>query len=375
VQKSDAMFLPTLALIVTLNVTPPPVTSADTRALCVPSVQLAQPEACPAYGPGDYWAHYATARVPAPLPDLPLASLPVPDPIIEFNYARVTTPDAPLFTTPADGVAGHVARTLGKGFIFVNMLESAEEGGQAFYKIRAGEYIRASDVQAVTPSSFQGLKFTTPPTYPVGWLVATVRPSYRPGEAAPTTGPRLGRYRVVQIFATQKVGDWNWYLVGPNQWLNQRVVSVLTLNAPPSGVTGKWVQVDLYEQTLVAYEDTTPVYATLISSGLDKWATRPGLFQVYARYYLDGMRGSYEPDGSDYYSLESVPWVMYFDGARALHGEYWHNGLGFKRSHGCVNLAPLDARWLYDWTPKGTWVWVYDPSGQTPVDGEAGGAP
>ena len=66
---------------------------------------------------------------------------------------------------------------------------------------------------------------------------------------------------------------------------------------------------------------------------------------------------------------------MYYDGARALHGEYWHDSLGFKRSHGCVNMAPLDARWLFDWAATGTPVWVYDPSGQTPTDVAGGGAP
>jgi lipoprotein-anchoring transpeptidase ErfK/SrfK len=132
-------------------------------------------------------------------------------------------------------------------------------------------------------------------------------------------------------------------------------------------VNGNWVQVNLYEQNLVAYEGGQPVYATLVSSGLDKWATEPGLFQVYARLRDDRMRGAYAPDKSDYYYLEAVPYVLYFDGDRALHGEYWHDRLGFKRSHGCVNLAPLDARWLYNWAEPGTPVWVFDPS-------QAGGA-
>jgi lipoprotein-anchoring transpeptidase ErfK/SrfK len=85
------------------------------------------------------------------------------------------------------------------------------------------------------------------------------------------------------------------------------------------------------------------------------------------------MSGSYERNGSDYYYLEAVPWVMYFDGDRALHGEYWHDRLGFKRSHGCVNLAPLDARWLYDWAEVGTPVWVYDSLGQKLTDDVAVG--
>jgi hypothetical protein len=48
------------------------------------------------------------------------------------------------------------------------------------------------------------------------------------------------------------------------------------------------------------------------------------------------------------YSVANVPWAMYFHEAYALHGAYWHNGFGRARSHGCVNLAPKDARWLYE---------------------------
>ncbi len=75
----------------------------------------------------------------------------------------------------------------------------------------------------------------------------------------------------------------------------------------------------------------------------------------------------------DAYFLEKVPWSMYFDKDVALHGAYWHDKFGTRRSHGCVNLSPADAHWLFDWTAPtsrsnwtlstlespGTWVWVH----------------
>ena len=82
------------------------------------------------------------------------------------------------------------------------------------------------------------------------------------------------------------------------------------------------------------------------------------------------MRGAFEADRSDAYYLEDVPWTMYYDKARALHGAYWHNGFGTPRSHGCVNMSVGDARWLYDWASEGDWVYVWDPSGETPTDPE-----
>ena len=55
-------------------------------------------------------------------------------------------------------------------------------------------------------------------------------------------------------------------------------------------------------------------------------------------------------DRDAHYSLEDVPDVQFFDGAVALHGTYWHGDFGHPRSHGCVNLSPLDARWLFEFT-------------------------
>jgi lipoprotein-anchoring transpeptidase ErfK/SrfK len=51
------------------------------------------------------------------------------------------------------------------------------------------------------------------------------------------------------------------------------------------------------------------------------------------------------------YSVERVPWVMFFHDDQALHGAYWHDRFGTVHSHGCVNLAPRDARWLFAWAP------------------------
>jgi L,D-transpeptidase-like protein len=358
-------------LSLTLAITTPTASVGD--ALCPPQLQLAHPEQCPALGPGVYAEQLAAARLPDPIPDVPLEHLARPAQVVDFTYARVTTPDAPLFASVEDALAGNVKKSIGKGFIFVSLEDTVQQGDQVFYKIHSGDYIRAADVSEVKPTGFQGELFSADPAYPVGWIVSNVRPSQRPGMPAPRKGAMLWRGVFLQIFATVKAGQWDWYLVGPNQWVEQRKIAKLTFNAPPEGVTGRWIQVDLYEQTLAAYEDNQLVYATLVSSGLDRWATEPGLFHIWARLKADRMSGSYELDGSDYYSLEAVPWVMYFDGSRALHGEYWHDRLGFKRSHGCVNLSPLDAHWLFNWTEKGTPVWVYDSSSQVRTDSVAEG--
>jgi lipoprotein-anchoring transpeptidase ErfK/SrfK len=110
------------------------------------------------------------------------------------------------------------------------------------------------------------------------------------------------------------------------------------------------------------------VYATLTSTGVPGFWTRPGLFQIFEKTETTPMSGAFEADASDYYYLEDVPWTMYFDEARALHGAYWHTKFGYEQSHGCVNLSAGDSRWLFDWAQMGDWVYVWDASGETPED-------
>jgi lipoprotein-anchoring transpeptidase ErfK/SrfK len=163
----------------------------------------------------------------------------------------------------------------------------------------------------------------------------------------------------VQIFATERLGDQVWYLIGPHQWINQIYVGKVAPSARPEGVApgAAWIEVDLFEQTLAAYMGDRMVYATLVSSGLRGWDTPPGLSRVWLRVKMGKMSGAY--NRPDYYFLEDVPWSMYFNRDVALHTAYWHDGFGYKRSHGCVNLAPLDAKWLFEWAPEDVWVWVH----------------
>jgi lipoprotein-anchoring transpeptidase ErfK/SrfK len=143
---------------------------------------------------------------------------------------------------------------------------------------------------------------------------------------------------------------------------------------PPSdlGEGEKWIDVDLGRQLLVAFEGTHPVYATRVSSGRRyPWdpthdhPTPTGTFRIYEKHVSTTMDGDVASDGP--YSIEDVPWVMYFQGSYALHGAFWHNLFGSTRSHGCVNLSPIDARELFFWTeptlPTG-WHGVFQTAAQ-----------
>jgi hypothetical protein len=217
-----------------------------------------------------------------------------------------------------------------------------------------------------------GLTFEKTPKNAFGWVMTTVNSRIAPGYDQSETEKTYYRFQVVQIYDTKQVGDYAWYMVGLGEWIEQRMIAMVQPQSePPQGVeSNDWVSINLFEQTLAAYEDGEMVFATAISSGLRGWWTRPGVFQVYKKYESDDMQGAFEADRSDFYYLEDVPWVLYYDEARALHGTYWHNNYGYAQSHGCVNLSPADAQWIFDWAEEGTWVHVYDPSGETPTDPE-----
>jgi hypothetical protein len=110
----------------------------------------------------------------------------------------------------------------------------------------------------------------------------------------------------------------------------------------------RWIRVDLDRQTLTAYEGETPAFATLVSSGLPDHATPVGIYRLHAKHVTTTMADDMAADGP--YSIEDVPWTMYFLGSYALHAAFWHDRFGNQRSHGCVNLAPRDARWLFFWS-------------------------
>ncbi len=292
-------------------------------------------------------------------------------PLVPYTYAFVKAP-APTYRSPEDALNGDAPRRIFPGgYVWVSVHGRAEAGGKTFYMINRDEYIEASYLTFGAPSAFHGIAFAIPPTRPFGWIVQDTRPSEEPGRAPSLNAPTLVRYTPITVEEIRHVGDQKWYRVGPNQWVKEQTVGLVFPTRPPEGIPpgAKWIEVNLYEQTLAAYEGDRLVYATLISSGRASTPTVTGLFRIQIKARTTLMSG----DIFGYYYLEDVPWTMFFHRGYALHGAYWHNRFGFPHSRGCVNMAPLDARWLFEWaephgdqlfvraTPDnpGTWVWVH----------------
>lgn len=264
--------------------------------------------------------------------------------LLRFAFRRLTNGAG---TTFYDGPNGNPIGTIDAGFTYVTV--GRQQDG--WIEINTGQWVPESDTAVARPSAFSGVFVNPDARYTMAWVLQPVRPSTAPGIAENPEEERLERYTRVNIFATANIDGWDWFLIGPDQWIKQVYVGRVLYIEKPEGVKGRWFAVDLYEQVLVAYDDETPVFATLISSGLPEWSTNEGTFQTWARVRNGSMSGA--EGQTDFYSLENVPWTLYFDGSISLHGTYWHDGFGYRHSHGCVNMSITDSYWAFQWSADG----------------------
>jgi len=228
-------------------------------------------------------------------------------------------------------------------------------------RINRSEWVPTSTLQSMSyaMSPFTGIPLPAealPLPHPIGWALDDTYVSSAPGIDPNKDDPNavmVHQYDVLNFYSSTIITDENgaartWYQIGPDQWLHQYHVSKFEpLKTLPEGVdTDLWFAVDLYEQNITLYRGTTPIFVTLTTTGRDRWPTYEGIFHIYFRAERENM--SWGTVGDDYYLIEEVPWTMYFDDGRALHGAYWHNSLGFRRSHGCVNMSITDANYMYE---------------------------
>lgn len=306
--------------------------------------------------------------------------------IIDRNTSPFSTPELPENTLFGERYYGRLAdnanvyaeptrasailRNVGDGYLFATVYRwFRNEAGERWYEINIGEFVHENDIAMGDPAEFQGVAVNMQPERPFGWVLADFYPSTEPDGEPDESAERIRRYTFIEVYDTMQGDEWIWYEIGNGSWVPQTLLAVVTVDPRPDGVGENeyWTEVDLYEQTFAAYEGDRMVYASLISSGLNRWPTNEGLFQVWDRfkeYKMSGAEGQV-----DYYFLEDIPYIMYFDESRgiALHGTYWHDRFGYKHSHGCVNMPIKDAEWTFNWSADASndlWVWVHtsDPA-------------
>ena len=253
---------------------------------------------------------------------------------------------------------------------YVAIRNPRRSGSPRYYQSFSGRYIRSSDIDVLGTPPMYGEELGSGTDLPLAFVYTEGAKVYC-GRRAPLRvcgmadkHARFQATRTVSVGGQQYVESTNGFLVP------RSALRVAKKRERPRQIASnaRWLHIDIAEQVLIAYEGSKAVYATLISSGRQGYTTPPGLFRIREKLITATMSGQDKSAGP--YEVEEVPWVMFYHEGFAIHAAFWHNDFGRTRSHGCTNLAPVDARWVYDFTsPKapegwyairteGTWIWL-----------------
>jgi hypothetical protein len=238
----------------------------------------------------------------------------------------------------------------------VAIVEERQSNGETYGKSHHGLWIPMRDLVPVKPRAFRGEQLVDG-KLGFGWVLRDSAKAFsKPLPAAQLKESKFARYQLVQVLEEQTTRKDRFLRIDEQRWLHERDVRRPSLAAPPAEVRAaeRWLDIELSSQTLVAYEGARPVYATLVSTGKggqgSAFATPKGVHRIWVKLIGSTMDNLEDEDARSYYSIEDVPWVQYFSRGVGLHGAFWHNDFGQVRSHGCVNLSPLDGQWLFNFT-------------------------
>ncbi|MFO0604729.1 MAG: L,D-transpeptidase [Polyangiales bacterium] len=270
-------------------------------------------------------------------------------------------PDRPtLGELEGDPTSPVIRRMLTGMYVALDRAVRDSASGSRYLLTQSGGLVRDDRLSTLrTAPTFEGTALDATRGLPMAWMVSefgwtyTVSPEGR--VARNTRAPRLTPVPLADA-PPLIVGNRTFFRTADGGAVLATNVRRATLRPPPEGVAEleRWIDVDLDEQVLVAYEGARPVFTTLISSGRrtsrnapERFETPAGSFRIQTKHVSTTMDGDTATDGP--YSIEDVPWVMYFQGSYALHAAFWHSYYGWRMSHGCVNLSPPDARRVFLW--------------------------
>jgi hypothetical protein len=266
---------------------------------------------------------------------------------------------------------------LEKGF-YISLGESIREEGQSYWRTARGGVVEKSRAFPADKKDYQGAELPPGVSFPVGFVMAkdgTKLLKLGADDKLQATGKTLDKRTFLDLGEEVEIAGKTYFTVLPYPpptagedepnaepedepeplLVKADIMRLPDLQPMPKGLDpwDRWIDVDITKQMLVAYEGTRPVYVTLVSTGKKGSAEEPfdtptGRYRIYSKQVTSNMDGATATDGN--YAIQDVPWVMYFEGSYALHGAFWHTSFGYVRSHGCVNLGPSDARWLFFWT-------------------------
>lgn len=252
-----------------------------------------------------------------------------------------------------------LAKRMVAGF-YIAVDKTFSWNGRTWYKSTKGLVAPADRFWITAGSKFQGVELGGDFKLPIAWVYGgrKTAPTYEieEGSSSPKPAKAIEAFTAIQLTGkSQEVGGTRYLETKDNTWIKAIHVRETHPGPPPKDLkpNERWIDVNLSEQTLVAFEGGRPVYATMVSTGKhssikDKDHSTPtGAWRIREKHVTTTMDGNGTAAGDLPYSIEDVPYVMYFHRSYAVHGAFWHRNFGVQMSHGCVNLAPLDAKHLF----------------------------
>lgn len=275
---------------------------------------------------------------------------------LPFRYVAVRQEGSGEYLEPADAASDYFLRQLAPRNA-LSVSGRTRYDGEWFYRTTRGTYVPASEVYRIRASRFAGQKLGGKWRLPVVFVLRKKARIYsKPGRGG---GGRVKRFERFAVLGSKRRWGRTYYRIGVHRWVRDRDVRVAAQAPLPAGVGAKqrWIDIDVRQQVLTAYRGSKAVFTTLVSTGR-RSKTPLGSFRVWAKIAATDMRS--RPRDSYQYQLWDVPWTLFFNGAYALHGTYWHRRFGHRKSAGCVNLSPRDARTLFTFAgpklPPGWWA-------------------
>lgn len=262
-------------------------------------------------------------------------------------------------TQLADEADEVIAQRMVKGF-YVAIDRVFKWNDRSWYKTTRGLVAPADRFWMTDASEFSGVALDKEHPLPIGWVYgwSKERSKYQIDPETKQAKPSgtVKHFEFVTLTGDElKVGKTTYVAANEGFWMKKDQLRIANTAEIPADLAPdeRWIDVNLSSQTLVAYIGKTPVFATLVSSGKESkikdkdHSTPRGQWRVREKHLTTTMDGDGTAAGDLPYSIEDVPYVMYFHKAYALHGAFWHRNYGVRMSHGCINLAPLDAKRLF----------------------------
>lgn len=283
--------------------------------------------------------------------------------LVPSRHAFVLYDGAPVYESPEDALYGAApAYTLSKGFGLV-VAGSRVVDDQRFMRLRDGHFISRDSLGWSRPSDYEGLEIGASDQLDFAFAKG------RRAAIRDESGSRVRWAEQRELLRVART-EGDRVILRDGHWLSASDVHLPRFVPPPEEVfAGEiFIDIDLREQMLIVYRGARPIFVTLVSTGRPNTPTREGVFPIWVKLAETDMSNLRDEEARSHYLMEGVPWAQFFDADIGLHAVYWHNDFGRARSNGCVNLAPRDAKRIFEMTrpslPRGYEAVLRDPEGR-----------